>query len=106
MRSPHLIIAAATAALFFGLEATVLAQTAPTESIAPGADLPSVGFGGIGPANVPIAPGPAMNGTDIERIGPGGGLIAPGPAGSVSGSMPLTTPVLPSAPAPGRLRMR
>ena len=107
MRSPHVVIASVLATLLLGLASSAFAQTPPTSQVAPGADLPAVGLGGIGPGNVPIAPGPAMsNDTGIERIGPGGGLIAPGPAGSVGGLMPLTTPVAPSTPQFGGGRIR
>jgi hypothetical protein len=108
MRSPHVVIASTLATLLVTLATSAFAQTPPASyPIAPGADLPAVGLGGIGAGNVPIAPGAAMSGdTDIERIGPGGGLIAPGPAGSVGGLTPLTTPVAPSTPSLGGGRMR
>ena len=108
MRSRH--IAFAAVALLLGQATAALAQTtgmappspmAPpmaTAPIAPGADIPATGLGGIGPGGVAIAPGSAAIGdTDIARFGPGGTRLAPGPAGSVSGSPVLSAPAVPGA---------
>jgi hypothetical protein len=106
MKFPYIPIAAATAALFLGVQTAALAQTGPATPIAPGADIPSNAFGGIGPGNVPVAPGAATNGLNLQQIGPGGGRLAPGPAGSTSGSEILSTPAQPRAPGGGGGRMR
>jgi hypothetical protein len=72
-----------------------------TSPIAPGAESPSIGIGGIGPGNVPVAPGIIAPGEDLEQLAPGGTRIAPGPAGSVSGSQLLGAPAeLPSTITP------
>jgi hypothetical protein len=106
MRFPYTPIAAATAALFLGLQTAALGQTAPATPIAPGVDIPPTGFGAVGPGNVPIAPGAATNGLNLEQRGPGGGRLAPGSAGDASGSQILGTPVQPRPPGVGNGRMR
>src|SRR3954469_18921022 len=68
----------------------------PTSPVAPGAESPSFGIGGIAPGNVPVAPGAIAPGEDLEQIAPGGTRIAPGPAGSVSGSQLLGAPAVPT----------
>jgi len=94
MRTPRKVFVAALAALDLVLAGAANAQTAVTTPVAPGADLPTGIFGGIGPGGVAVAPGGAPGGnSNLERVGPGGSLIAPGPAGSLGG------PALPSAPA-------
>jgi hypothetical protein len=74
MKSPHIPFVAAVVTLSLGLAGVAIAQTrGPTSSVAPGAEMPPFGLGGIGPGRVPVAPGSATTGdTDIERIGPGG----------------------------------
>ena len=94
MKTPIKLFVAALAALDLAVAGAAMAQTTVTSPVAPGTDLPSGGFGGIGAGGVSVAPGAATGGTsNLERIGPGGSLIAPGPAGSLGG------PPLPSAPA-------
>jgi hypothetical protein len=107
MKSLHTRLLAIMGAMVLGA-GTALAQTgAPTSPIAPGPDIPTFGLGAVGPGNVPIAPGAASSGDlEIERIAPGGARLAPGPAGSVSGSVPLSTPVAPAAPSFGGMRVR
>ena len=94
MRAPHIPFAAV--AIVLGLATSAIAQTTgPTSPVAPGANVPSVGLGGIVPGGGAVAPGAEMGGINVERIGPGGSLMAPGPVGSGSGSSILTTPALP-----------
>lgn len=98
MRVPKIPLAAAVVGLGLGLASAAVAQTAQTAPIAPGADVPPFGLGGIAPGGVAVAPGPASIGdTDIQRIGPGGGRLAPGPAGSLGGSPVISTPAMPGA---------
>src|SRR5262245_13531511 len=88
------LLVAALAALDLAVAGAAMAQTTVTSPVAPGTDLPSGVFGGIGAGGVAVAPGAATGGnSNLERIGPGGSPIAPGPAGS------LGAPALPSAPA-------
>jgi len=92
MRTLSKLFVAALAALDLAVAGAAMAQTGVTSPVAPGTDLPSGVFGGVGAGGVAIAPGAAAGG-NLERIGPGGSLIAPGPAGSLGG------PALPGAPA-------
>jgi len=94
MRTPRRVFVAAFAALNLVVAGAASAQTTVISPVAPGTDLPTGVFGGIGAGGVAVAPGAAMGGnSNLERIGPGGSLIAPGPAGGLGG------PALPSAPA-------
>ena len=94
MRTPRRLFIAALAALDFVVAGAANAQTGVTTPVAPGTDLPTGIFGGVGPGGVAVAPGGAVGGnSNLERIGPGGSVIAPGPAGGLGG------PALPSAPA-------
>jgi hypothetical protein len=101
MKTSHISFIASITALLLSITAPAVAQTggvAPTNPIAPGADIPTTGLGAIGPGGVPIAPGSAAIGdTFIGRIAPGGTRLAPGPAGSVGGTPLLSTPAVPGA---------
>lgn len=103
MNSRHSMIAVAASMLLFTSLTAADAQTAGPvlTPIAPGPNLPTTGFGAIGPGNTPIAPGrlgPAA--PSVEEVGPGGTLLAPGPADNVPGSPTLDTPAIPG----GRVR--
>jgi hypothetical protein len=98
MRPLSTSLVAAVAALLLGFGTAAIAQTpAPTSPIAPSAEAPPSGLGGIGAGNALIAPGAAPTGDNLERIGPGGGLMAPGLAGSVSGTPMVGAPALPTS---------
>src|SRR5262245_7090633 len=99
MRFAQPLFVTTVAALLLGFATAASAQNRGlTSPIAPGAESPSIGIGGIGPGNVPVAPGTIAPGEDLEQIAPGGTRIAPGPAGSVSGSQLLGAPAVPSSP--------
>jgi hypothetical protein len=102
MRPQPISLVTAVVALLLGFATAAIAQTAappspmtlgPTSPIAPSADVPAFGLGGIGAGNVPVAPGAAPTGENLELIGPGGGRIAPGLA-----APSVSAPALPRSP--------